>query len=366
MHHLLASRLPEVWYSPLPGSLPAPLRVLLHLGSRFYGTGLNQAQRRSRLHSRRLPVPVISVGNLVAGGTGKTPFTLWLAHYLGSRGQRPAILSRGYGGRDKEGCLVPADGATSTQVLDYGDEPVLMAHKAPTVPVWTGRNRWASGISAIEVSGANRLILDDGFQHLALHRDLDLVLLDARNPFGNGALLPLGPLREPPLHLQRADAFILTRAQDRRCTEQLRSRLQQWFPDKPSFACRHLLAGVTRGLTPPCMPLPELRRRRVLAFAGIAHPEPFFRGLREAGLDLVASRAFPDHYQYRNVDLHYLFKTAENHGAQLLITTEKDAVRLDPALQDIVLTTDLQLDFDSEEQRLRDYLDLRLHLSNSS
>lgn len=361
--HLLAARLPGVWYSPLPGSLPAPLQAVLSVASRFYGAGLNQAQRRTRLHARRLPAVVISVGNLVAGGTGKTPFTLWLARYLLDRGQRPAILSRGYGGRCRSGRLVPAQGETCSQVLEHGDEPVLMARKGFPVPVRTGRDRWISGSSAIHDDSADHLILDDGFQHLALHRDLDLVLLDAQNPFGNGALLPLGPLREPARHLERADAFILTRADDPAKTEQVRAGLRRQFPDKPSFACRHVLAGVTRGLTPPLLPLPGLHRRTVLAFAGIARPEPFFQSLRDARLDLVASRSFPDHYQYRNADLLHLFETADSCGAQFLVTTEKDAVRLSPEMQASVLATELRLDFGTDEKRLRDYLDRRLGLS---
>jgi len=361
LRHTLSSWLIETWYSTSRSTRLGPFRLPLLLGSRFYARGLCRDQRQARLRARRLPAFVVSVGNLVAGGTGKTPFTLWLAEYFRAQGRHPAILSRGYGRRGSEIALVPSKGEASAQVPDFGDEPILMARKAPAIPVWVGRTRWKSGQAAIQYSGADVLILDDGLQHLSLERDLDLVLLDAHNPFGNGALLPLGPLREPVEHLDRAHAILLTRADDPEKVHATLDMLRKRFPGKPLFSCRHRPTGLRIGLSGSRAPLEALRGQSAIAFAGIARPEAFFRSLRaETSIRLDACVAFPDHHSYKAADVARLLRLVRKNGARFLITTEKDIVRLPADIQEAVLSAELELDFGSDLDSLYSFLKQRV------
>lgn len=348
------------WNTPIHRITPRWIRLLLEFGSHVYEWGLRRDQARSLAGRRRLPVTVISVGNLTTGGTGKTPFTLWLSAHLDSRGLSHCILSRGYGRKGSEASPVPEVGDTGPLVPLFGDEPVLMSRRAAGVPVRAGRDRWKSGMRAIRDSRPRILLLDDGFQHLSLARDLDLVLLDAHNPFGNGSLLPLGPLREPIAHLARAGAFILTRARDPDQVARTRSLLMGLFPGRPVFGCRHRTEGFSAGLGGPSLGLDRLVGRRVAAFAGLGNNVSFFQSLREAGIDLVGEFHFPDHHPYGMVDLEAIFQAALRNGAHVLVTTEKDWVRLPAEFQGSVLTARVGLDFGEEHEDLCRWLDDRL------
>jgi tetraacyldisaccharide 4'-kinase len=359
-NHRISSWFQRTWYAPPLSSLPWPLWSLLSIGSRLYVRGLYLHQHYVRQSRCSLPAFVISVGNLVVGGTGKTPLTLWLANYLHSRGFSPAILSRGYKKRDAGIVRVPAGGVSLQEVLEFGDEPALMARKAKPVPVWVGKDRWRSGNLAIQTDGADVLILDDGFQHLALERDLDLVLLDAQNPFGNGAILPLGPLREPPTHLARADAFVLTRAQDTEKSMETRSNITQWFPGKPVFSCIHRLIALSAGIDGELIPFNALQGKKAVAFAGIARPESFFHLLRQGGVVLRRSYAFPDHHPYQNADMVMLAAALRESDAVFLITTEKDMCRLSPKFRAFTLAAVLEIDFLSDHEVFCDFLQERL------
>jgi tetraacyldisaccharide 4'-kinase len=251
-------------------------------------------------------------------------------------------------------------GNNGLEVLRYGDESVLMARRAEPVPVWVGSNRCMAGYQAIENDGANLLILDDGFQHLALERDLDIVLLDAANPFGNGSLLPLGPLREPPMHLDRADAILLTRAEDPEKCRETRSRLARMLPRKRVFSCTHRLTGLKRGLDGQRIPLDALRGRKVVAFSGIARPESFTQLLRKAGIVVSRSFAFSDHYRYLDDDMVMLLHSMKESDTPFLLTTEKDMVRLRPEFQAFALAAGLELDFAADHQAFCDFLQERL------
>ncbi|NTV43717.1 MAG: tetraacyldisaccharide 4'-kinase, partial [Syntrophobacteraceae bacterium] len=325
--------------------------------------GLRRDQARSLSRRRRLPAFVISVGNLTTGGTGKTPFTLWLSSYLASRERSHAILSRGYGRAGTRTAPVPQGGEPDSQVPLFGDEPVLLSRNTAHAPVWVGRDRWASGREALLDSGPGILILDDGFQHLSLARDLDLVLLDAHRPFGNGFLLPLGPLREPIAHLARADAFILTRAQNQEKVARTQSRLRALFPGKPIFCCRHRLTGFSAGLGNRSLGLDCLAGKRVAAFAGLGNNAAFFQSLREHSIDVVEEIHFPDHHPYGRDDMETIFRLSSMKRAHVLVTTEKDWVRLPPPVQWSVLTARLRLDFGEEHEGLCRYLDERLSSS---
>jgi len=228
-----------------------------------------------------------------------------------------------------------------------------------------GRRRQLSGQAAIRTSHAEVLLLDDGFQHLALARDLDLVLLDTMNPFGNGALLPLGPLREPIAHLDRADAIILTHANDRATMQQLRSQLNTWFPGKPVFACRHRPVGLHRGVGGPSMPPAMVRNQPVVAFAGIAHPEKFFAMVRDCGAELLSCLVFPDHHVYQHRDIRSLLNVTRATQSRFLITTEKDAVRLPTEIQALLLTLEIEMNFAEDHRDFCFYLDEQLALARS-
>ncbi len=356
LKNTITAEVTRLWNDPVsdsPFGRPGP-GSMLAAASRLYALGLGRDQERALRERRTLPAFVISVGNIVVGGTGKTPFTLWLARFMSESGKKTAILSRGYGRRGNDVCRVPSgeEARPDVDVAAFGDEPLLMARGLPRVPVWVGRRRVLSGRAAIEESGAEVLLMDDGFQHLALHRDLDIVLLDAEKPFGNGRLLPLGPLREPVEHLDRAHAFVLTRADDPEKTEATRAMLRERFPRKPVFACTHRLKGFRTGPDGPLVPVQALRGRNAAAFAGIAHPESFFRALAGLGINVRATLPFPDHHLYGPSDITRIMDTVRRTGARFLITTEKDMVRLPSHIRSATLAAELDLAFGPESDSL--------------
>lgn len=286
-------RAPDFWRRP--GVLPT---LLSPLACAYDLVGRN---RRAGVTGLRLPIPVICIGNLVLGGAGKTPVALAVAAALLQRGVRPCFLSRGYGGSLPGPLLVDPARHRADAV---GDEPLLLARSAPTV---VSRDRPAGARLALE-QGAEVLILDDGFQNPSLQKDLSLLVVDAAYGFGNGKVVPAGPLRESLSGgLARADALVLLRGGERSRTPVLPS-------DLPCLGA---------GLEPQT----ALPAGRYLAFAGIGRPEKFFASLRFQGVKLVGSLAFPDHHRYAAEDLARLRREAEAAQAQL-ITTEKDLVRL--------------------------------------
>jgi tetraacyldisaccharide 4'-kinase len=286
-------------------------------------------------------VPVISIGNLTVGGTGKTPVTDALVKRLLVKGVRVAVVSRGYGGsyRDEVGCVAKGDGQLLLSAQEAGDEPCLLARRNPALLVYVARKR-ALGVRAAELAGAQLILLDDGFQHLPVQRDVDVLLLDARAPFGNGQLLPAGPLREPLAALRRASLVILTHA----------GPLQPKVPfNGPVLACRHRLGETLRSLDGTPVPWSTLAGKPVLAFAGIARPEDFFAALRAHGVSLQTTLAFDDHQDYRGEQLNRLVQSCQN--IKFLITTEKDAVKLEAEwLPCQCLVAPLELVFDAGDE----------------
>jgi tetraacyldisaccharide 4'-kinase len=272
------------------------------------------------LKSSRLPRPVISVGNLTVGGTGKTPVTAHIARLLLSQGYRVAVLSRGYGGSLEGHTVVVSDG--STVMLDAeqcGDEPFLLASSIPGLMVVMGSDRFSAGVLAMEQLAPDIFLLDDGFQHLRLRRDLNILLLDHALPFGNGWTLPAGILREPKSAATRADLVIQTRCPRVSPTP---------FPGIPCCTAHHGLGTLVPLAGGEALSLESLRGRRVLAFAGIADPHGFFVELRERGLSLVAELAMPDHVAYDDNRLAEIDHLMAGSKAEFAITTEKDGVKL--------------------------------------
>ena len=280
------------------------------------------------LNTRRLPLPVVSVGNLTVGGTGKTPTGLWLAQNLRRRGLNAVILSRGYGGRGRD--VQPATirfentrtwmDKPAGELLQYGDEPVMLsALYGQTVGVGADRHR-----TGMELSRSSRdthlFLLDDGFQYRNLERDVDLVLLGADS---RGSVLPAGPFRESMRALQRADLLMVTDAHDR-WREILEGRFDSSRVFFASLEPRTLLRRTDRGLGE--LPLGDLTGTRVLAVSAIAKPEGFYDLLRECGATILETLDFPDHHRYSERDWREINRT--RNRVDRIVTTEKDFVKL--------------------------------------
>ncbi|MDJ0801954.1 MAG: tetraacyldisaccharide 4'-kinase [Desulfobacterales bacterium] len=322
------------------------LAAVLRVFAALFGVGVRLRTHRYRRRQgvRQLACRVVSIGNLAVGGTGKTPLCIYLARVIHDAGLRVAIVSRGYHGRaEKTGARIEPDGAFAADAGETGDEPVLMARllHACSIPVYVGRDRLASGRRALARFKPDVILLDDGFQHQRLARDLDIVLLDGQAPLGNGYLLPRGPLREPPSALDRADILVLTRAfdpADGKPPADGRRQLYTACPHlaaKPLFACRHRPVGRERIERHPTdgprsgpLNLEALRNLPVLAFSGIARNDAFRQTLIDLGAELRGWMAFDDHYHYRAGDLIRLTREGRRAGVNALVTTDKDRVRI--------------------------------------
>jgi len=288
--------------------------IVQRLRAMLYQTGI--------LKTRHLPRPVISIGNVTVGGTGKTPVAAHIARILMEQGYRVAVLSRGYGGSLEGHTVVVSDGATvMLGPAECGDEPFLLASSLPGLMVVIGTDRYESGMLALTQFSPDVFVLDDGFQHMQLHRDLDILLLDFSRPFGNSWTLPGGLLREPVSAVQRADLVILTR-----CTKNNLGG----SPAKgiPYCLSRHRLADLLPLSGGNPLPLSTLKAGKVLGFAGIAEPTSFFDELRSLGLNLVHTIRFPDHTRYTGDNTDLLRAAMQQYGAEIAVTTEKDGVKL--------------------------------------
>ena len=295
------------------GPMAAAQRAALWSASYAYRCVL--AVRNHYYDSLALPawlgIPVFSVGNLTVGGTGKTPMTLHLCQRLVERGRRPAVLSRGY--------KASAEG--------LADELLLVSRRCPRAVAIANPNRVAAGELAVEQYGADAGVLDDGFQHRRLARDLDLLLIDATEPFGFGHVLPRGLLREPVQNLRRADVVVITRCDQvpSETLDQIEAAVRAIAPQMPLLHAVHQPAGFA-DLAGQLMPNPPTGR--VGAFAGIARPAAFARTLADLGCTPAATRWWPDHHIYTEADLAALRRWVLESRLDALVTTEKDAVKL--------------------------------------
>lgn len=316
-----------------------PALALLRGAAWLYRKGVLVKYHAIADHPKRqehVPAVVISLGNITVGGTGKTPMACMLARRLQSQGWRVALLNRGYRSqREDGGAAVMSDGQrVLLSAEEGGDEACLMARSLPGIPVLVGRKRALGGRLAVESFGTQVLILDDGFQHWQLYRDLDIVLVDGTNPFGNGHVLPQGILREPMEQLGRADAFIITKGdqitQDR--AEAIAAKLRQYNPAAPvamaihkpssclAFAAWHDGKDHGSGALQP-------DGQSVLAVSALGNPASFERTLADAGFTVAGSLCYEDHHHYSRDDIRHMAARAAETGC-LLVTTEKDAVKL--------------------------------------
>ncbi|MEN6622385.1 MAG: tetraacyldisaccharide 4'-kinase [Smithella sp.] len=321
----------RIWHEDGTSGLYIPARAILYVASFIYRLIIslrNWFYNYNFFKEIRLPCPVISVGNITVGGTGKTPCVIWLARMLQEQGFKPAILSRGYGGTSKKPANVISNGRNIvSSSLESGDEPYLIALSLKSIPVITGPKRILTGKTAIDELGANILICDDAFQHRQIFRNINLVLLDCKKPLGNGHLLPRGELREPVSALKRADVIILTRAGE---VNKPNLIIQKITDEKniPVFTSSHKPVNIILGDYSRQLPLSELKNKKVCAFAGIARPESFKKVIEEAGAQIVSFENFSDHHNYNYVELNHIYNNYLKTKADLLITTEKDAMRL--------------------------------------
>ncbi len=283
--------------------------------------------RKRILRGRRLDSAVISVGNLTVGGTGKTPMVIWLAERLIARDKRVGVLTRGY-----RGFLGRLSHDAPRAQLSYhepesvhGDEVSLLLARLPAQPqfmVGVGANRYARGLE-LERQGVEWFVLDDGFQHLQLARDVDIVLLDAADPFGGGHLLPAGRLREPKSALARADIILITRSSHALAVEAIVRR----HTDAPIYYAQTKLEGLSRAMG-VVVPEPDWAAKKLFAFCGIGNPAAFFEDLRRWGLHVFGTKSFRDHHHYSQGDADELERRALANGADALVCTEKDVFNL--------------------------------------
>jgi len=325
------------------------LESFLYAISIIYGGGLKLRQHlydRRIWRSNRLPCVVISVGNLTIGGTGKTPMTMLITKRIQRLGYKVVVISRGYKGRAEKNGGIVSDGRKIFMGAETaGDEPYMMAKRLENVPVVVGRNRFKTGMLAVRKFVPDVLVLDDAFQHLRLVRDIDLVLLDCRRPFGNQHILPRGTLREPISALKRSDAVILTRSDLVPNTEtaSLLAKLESFLPGKVIFRTFYVPSiqkvvpgtGDKVGRTNGSVSTGKtafLRGRHVFAFSGLADNQDFLRTVANFECVVTGTLKFPDHYPYSDKDLENIVQSAKKTKADCLVTTEKDYVRIAPRI----------------------------------
>ena len=318
----MRARTEALWERPLLPHALLPLALLyggvVRMRRGLYAKGI--------LPSRSLPCKVLSVGNLTVGGSGKTPMTASIAQGLKDRGHRVAILSRGYKGRREDMGGVVSDGERILlEVRDSGDEAQMLARRLKGIPVGVGKDRYRMGLQLWRSFQPEVIVLDDGFQHLRLRRDLDLLVVDSSFRPSGARLLPAGPLREPLEASKDADIIVITYWDPRRPAEGLERTLRTLCPSAPLFHASASYEGFVDLSSGEVLPLEALRGRRVCAISGTAKPRRFFEVLRDLGLEVLGEVAREDHHPWREEELEEIVKLP---GIEAVVTTEKDAVRV--------------------------------------
>jgi tetraacyldisaccharide 4'-kinase len=308
------------------------MKPLLSFLSQIYGTGIALRRwfyRIGWIKARRLPARVISIGNLTVGGTGKTPMVIAAAQRLKEKGYRPAILSRGYMGKTRSDMTVVSDGERIYERPEMvGEEPVLIARRLPGIPVLVGKDRYQTGSYAIKKWGTDLMLLDDGFQYLGLEKDLDLILIDATNPFGNGSLLPRGILREPFWRLKHADGIVLTKVNLASDPAKLTDRLRGIVGTSPIFHAPLLPTHLICWSTGAQSSVKVLAGKRVVCFSGIGNPSTFGQLLEQLGSKVVKAFVYEDHHPYTSGDEDKIELAVKETSCDLVVTTEKDIVKI--------------------------------------
>lgn len=324
--------------------------------SRLYGVAMKARRdlyRRGLLRVREINVPVISVGNLTMGGTGKTPLVEWIADRLAAANRRVCILTRGYGRAHPNQRVVVSNGLEILSTAEQaGDEAFLLAESLQNrAAVISDANRGSAALWAIENLGSEILILDDGFQNLGVARNLDLVTIDATNPWGNGRLLPAGILRESPRELARADCIVLTRVDESDRIQELEREINELSKGRPVFRARMKILGLRQvNAETDSRAAEEIKSSIAAAFCGIGNPQSFFAQLRSAGYQLGHTQAFSDHQVYKQPDIDRVTRAAIAGGAEVLLTTAKDEVKLRSLRFDLpCYAVDVRIEIEEED-----------------
>ncbi|MEN6386684.1 MAG: tetraacyldisaccharide 4'-kinase [Phycisphaerales bacterium] len=297
----------------LPAGLK-PLRWILLVLSWFYGLVIsirNRLYDLSIFKSVKVPAAVVSIGNLTTGGTGKTPLVAWLCNYFIAQNIPTAVLTRGY-----------------KQKNDIADEPAMLAKAVPSLIVLVNPNRVQSAQKAINESKAKLLVMDDGFQHRKLARDVNIVAIDATIPFGNEHLLPAGLLREPIKALKRADAVVITRANQNspEIIDEIKKKVSKIKPDIVFAAAVHKPTYV-KLIKDKRIPLEQLKDRKIYAFCGIGNPDAFFQTLKDMSLNIVGTKVYNDHHVYTADDIEAIYEDARYKQSDYVLTTHKDWIK---------------------------------------
>lgn len=324
--------------------------------------GRNTFYDRGWLSQRRLPCRVVSIGNLTVGGTGKTPVTIAVTEALLAAGHRVAVLSRGYRRRSRRPRALVSDGRTILMgPEEAGDEPFLIAQRCPGAVVAVGSNRYELGLWVLAQGSIDCVVLDDGFQHRALYRDVDLLLVDATDQHGLRALVPAGRLREPVSGAARATAVLVTRVESRADAQPVLSLIQQALArEVKPILIRFTTQGFVDAHKGTAVPLDTLRGQRAVIFSGVGNAGAFRTSVLRQGLIVVDEVVFPDHHAYTTSDLNRIRTRVERVGAPVLVTTEKDAVKLRsfPLLSTPVWAMRLDTQILEGEERLKHVLSL--------
>ncbi len=347
----------------------------LSMVSKVYGGAVKLRRifyKKAVLKSKRLPCPIISIGNITVGGTGKTPMAIYVAQVVKQLGYKVAIISRGYKGKAEKVGGIVSDGSVLLMTSEIaGDEPYMMANRLKDVPVIVGKNRFKVGRLAIRKFDPDVIILDDGFQHLTLRRDLDLVLLDYRKPFGNGHLLPRGVMREPVSALLCANAIILTRSDtvNDNETPSLPKKLRSYERKKPVYRTFHrpfvykIINGEKKIFEKNMQEALRqssdcIKGRTVFAFSGLADNHSFRQTVKSLKCNVSGFMEFPDHHPYSERDLDEILSAAKKSMSDCIITTEKDYVRIAHKIDwpDDLFVIGIEIDFGADKKRFNSYI----------
>jgi tetraacyldisaccharide 4'-kinase len=352
------------------------LRSLLSMVSKVYGGAVKLRRifyKKNILTSKKLSCPIISIGNITVGGTGKTPMTIYVAQAVKKLGHNVAVISRGYKGKAEKNGGIVSDGKVLLMTPEIaGDEPYMMAKRLKDVPVIVGKNRFKAGRQAISKFDPDVIVLDDGFQHLTLQRDLDIVLLDYHKPFGNRHLLPRGVMREPISALLSADAIIMTKSdtvKNNNETSLLLRKLRFFERKKPVYRSFHhpFVYRIIKGEKKISWNnMQEVQRQNLdcikgrtgFAFSGLADNYNFLRTLKSLKCNVSGFMEFPDHHPYSERDLEEILSAAKKSMSKCLITTEKDYVRIAHKIDwsDDLFVIGIEIDFGADKKRFNAYI----------
>jgi len=353
------------------------LKSLLFILSLFYGGLVNfrsKAYDRGIIKSKKLPCKVISIGNITVGGTGKTPMTIYVAELVQKLGYVVAVISRGYKGElEKTGGIVSNGKTVLMGPEKAGDEPFMLAGRLKNIPVIVGKDRFEAGMQAVKNFNPDVIVLDDAFQHLKLKRDINLVLLDAKRPFGIYLLLPRGTLREPLTSLSRSDAFILTRTDIASGSAESFTGINKYISFRSVYRTTHTLYihKVVDGYKDKtCIDVSKklsfdiniLKGKKVLAFSGIAQNEDFKKSIEKISCNIKGFVGYPDHHSYSDIDLSYLLQSSMAKNVDFILTTEKDYVRIAHKIEWPIklVVIGIKISFGKDENSFKTFISGRL------